>query len=457
MVPRHVAAGRFRHAVLAAAACAGLLSLVPPAAADASRPALPAVADGSRPGAAAPTDGTSRSTADRGPRRAVTAVPTSATRPDRPAVVRAGARPRAARVGDAVRWVPGGRAGTSIGSRLLGAAVTPTPIPPSTPGTARGKTYVAFGDSYSSGPGLQPAREPGCGRSAANWASDVARTFGLGDERRGDWADYSCAGATAGRAPGGPATTLQDQVGWAARDGALGPGTDAVTFTAGGNDGWAGKDHDALYDVLRSCVAAGVPCGPGRRVGPVGRLLPEQLTGLLPAGLAELLGSVLAGDDERDRWLAPDDLSTARAEARLRPAVDAIRRRAPRATIAVVGYPRVVPPAGSPGCAGPVGLGWGLERGEVTYLDGLLAAYDRVQRAAVAELDRDAGPVRHVDLRTPSTGHDVCAGPDAWVNAPILAGLGFGGDSLHPSVGGMDRIAGVVAAFARATGLTPAR
>jgi len=319
------------------------------------------------------------------------------------------------------------------------------------------KTYVAFGDSYSSGPGLPPARESACGRSSANWASDVAREFGLGDERAGDWADFSCAGATAATPAGVPdAPTLRNQIDEAAREGALGRGTEAVTFTAGGNDAWAGREHDTLYEVLSACVRGGTPCGPGRRVGPVGKLLPAQVTDLLPSGLMRLVSSVLAGDDERDRWLAPSDITTERMTARLRPAVEAIRRRAPGATIAVVGYPRVVPSAGSPGCAGPLGLGWGLEPGEVTYLDGLLAAYDRAQRAAVAALDGTAGPVRHVDLRTPSAGHDVCSGPRAWVNAPVLAGLGFGGESLHPSVGGMDEIAGVVAAFARATGLARA-
>jgi hypothetical protein len=283
----------------------------------------------------------------------------------------------------------------------------------------------------------------------------VAAAFGLGPERRGAWADYSCAGATA--ADDGSTVSLPDQIGWADRDGALGPATEAVTFTAGGNDPWVGKPHDTLYRALEACGKAGPACGPARRVGPLGQLLPEPLTALLPNGVAELLASVLAGADEADRWLVPADVTAARTAARLRPAVEAIRARAPGASIAVVGYPRVVPPAGSAGCAGPIGLGWGLERGEIAYLDGLLAAYDRAQRAAVAELDRTDGPVRHVDLRGPSAGHDVCAGPDAWVNAPILAGLGFGGDSLHPSVAGMGEIAGVVESFARATGLSRSR
>jgi hypothetical protein len=344
------------------------------------------------------------------------------------------------------------RAPAAVGAGIL-AALGGDPAP-----SGRAKVFVALGDSYSSGPGLAPSREPGCGRSTANWASDVAATFGLGPEGDGDWADYSCAGATAapaGTSPGDGAT-LPGQIDRAARDGALGPGTRAIAFTAGGNDRWGDREHASLYDALRSCVRAGAPCGPARRVGPVARLLPDGLAGLLPSGLAQAVASVLAGDDERDRWIAPSDVTAAGMVARLRPAVEDARRRAPDATVAVVGYPRVVPPAGSPGCSGPLGLVWGLDPEEVTYLDGLLGAYDRAQRAAVAELDATVGRVRFVDLRTPSTGRDLCSGPGAWVNGPVLAGLGFGGDSLHPTPGGMDRIAGVVAAFARATGLAPA-
>ncbi|EHN11071.1 putative secreted hydrolase [Patulibacter medicamentivorans] len=362
-----------------------------------------------------------------------------------------------------VRPSPSGRgptpAGRAIAAMVVVAAIAVAGLLALPAGRALaasdGQDYVALGDSYSSGPGLGPAREPGCGRSSINYASRIAAALGLGIERRGRWSDYSCAGATAGRAHDGGPVSVLDQIGWADHDRALGPGTRAVTFTIGGNDSWVDKPHDGLYGVLASCIRAGAPCGPGRRTGPIAQLLPEALTGLLPSGLAQLVASLLAGDDERSLWLAPDDVTAARTTAKLRPAVAAIRRRAPNATIAVVGYPQVVPRAGSPGCAGPIGLAWSLDDAEITYLDGLLAAYDQAQRAAVATLDRGAGPVRYVDLRTPSRGHDLCAGADAWVNGPILSGLSFLGDSLHPSATGMEQIAGVVASFARATGMRP--
>ncbi|WP_026910815.1 SGNH/GDSL hydrolase family protein [Patulibacter minatonensis] len=333
---------------------------------------------------------------------------------------------------------------------LLLAAVAAGPASAAAPS---GKPYVALGDSYSSGPGLEPTREPGCARSAVNYASVLARELGLGAERRGRWADYSCAGATAA----GPGTSVPVQVGWAAADRTIGPATRVVTFTAGGNDPWAGRDHDTLYDVLAACVRAGTPCGPARRAGPLAQLLPDALTDLLPSDLMRAVASVLAGDDERSRWLSPDDLTPGRMTATLRPAVAAIRARAPRATIAVVGYPRVVPPTGSSGCAGPVGLGWALDADEVTYLDALLAAYDRAQRAAAAALGRSSGPVRFVDVRTPSAGHDLCAGDAAWVSAPVLGGLGFLGESLHPKDAGMAEIAGLVERATSVEGLRPRR
>ena len=452
MIPRHARAGRVRSVLLPAGALAVLLlpgaasaAAEPPSSASAppaGRPAASVTArSAGRPAASVTARSAGRSTAS-----------VTARSAGRPAAV---AHPRAAvRVPAAVRAAVvarADRAPAGAGADVV-AALGSAPVP-----SGPAKTFVALGDSYSSGPGLAPSREPGCGRSTANWASDVAAIFGLGPEGAGDWADYSCAGATA--ADGGAVrdgATLRGQIARAARDGALGPGTEAIAFTAGGNDRWVDREHASLYDALRACVRAGTPCGPARRVGPLAQLLPDGLTGLLPSGLAEALASVLAGEDERDRWLAPSDVTAAGMVARLRPAVEDARRRAPDATVAVVGYPRVVPPAGSPGCSGPLGLVWGLDPAEVVYLDGLLGAYDRAQRAAVAELDASVGRVRFVDLRTPSTGHDLCSGRGAWVNAPVLAGLGFGGGSLHPTADGMDRIAGVVAAFARATGLAPA-
>jgi lysophospholipase L1-like esterase len=323
------------------------------------------------------------------------------------------------------------------------------------PGAPVGKRYVALGDSYSSGPGLAPSREPGCGRSAVNYASRLAAALGLGPERRGDWADYSCAGATVrrGKAPG---ISIPDQVRWATQERALGPATRAVSLTAGGNDSWSGRPHDALSAILAACVASGPPCGPGRRVGPLAQLLPEGLTALLPTGVAELLAAPLAGAREDDRWTTPAQVTAARATARLAPAVASIREAAPHATIALVGYPQVVPTSGRAGCAGPLGLGWSLEAGEVRYVNALLDALDGALRAAVADLDRPGAPVRYVDLRGPSRGHDLCAGPDAWVSAPVAQGLGFLGSSLHPNRRGMDAFATVVERLVDGTGLRPA-
>jgi len=330
---------------------------------------------------------------------------------------------------------------------LVGLAAALLALPGAATAAGDGKVYVALGDSYSAGPGLAPTREPGCSRSAANYASLLAAALHLGTERRDGWADYSCSGATARR--DASAVSVPEQIGWARDDGALGPATRMVTFTAGGNDGWAGRRHDALYAVLAACVRAGSPCGPQRRVGPVGRLLSEELTGLLPSGVASVVDGLLADGDERGRWTLPEDLTTARMLRLVRPLVAELRRAAPSATIAVVGYPSIVPSDGR-GCAGPLGLGWSLEPDETRYLDRLLTAYDRAERTAVAALDRERPPVRYVDLRTPSRGHDLCAGGASWISPPILAGLGFGGESLHPTAAGMERFAAVVGELRRA-------
>ena len=89
--------------------------------------------------------------------------------------------------------------------------------------------YVALGSSFASGPGIDPLVDVGCGRSARNYAHLVAERLGL------DLVDVSSGGATiddvltASQAlmSGG---TVPPQIG------AVGPDTDLVTATVGGND-----------------------------------------------------------------------------------------------------------------------------------------------------------------------------------------------------------------------------
>jgi lysophospholipase L1-like esterase len=145
---------------------------------------------------------------------------------------------------------------------------------------AAGASYVALGDSYSSGLGAGDYEESGCRRSAAAFPAIVAAP------RTGTTAtSVACAGARIG-------DVLDDQVQ------ALGKDTTLVTITIGGND--AGFSSVLTRCALPMWVAR---CGP-----PV----------------------------ERARRVVRDTLPS-----RLDRLYAEIRRRAPAATVVVAGYPRL--------------------------------------------------------------------------------------------------------------------
>lgn len=202
------------------------------------------------------------------------------------------------------------------------ASAAPAPSPGSSPdGLGR---YVAFGDSFVSGPGIAPARAGACQRSTRNFPSLVAA------ELRGTaFTDASCGGATIGDL-------------WAAqRDNppqldALTPDTGLVTFgMIGGND----------------------------------------------VGLVSRAAGCLTGDCTG----TPDDSYHQSIDATLPRLVEGIRetkRRAPDAVIAVVGYGTYLPPGG---CPDNPELG-SITPAEADYVQGLIDHLsDVLEQAAAAE------------------------------------------------------------------------
>lgn len=111
-----------------------------------------------------------------------------------------------------------------------------------------------------------------------------------------------------------------------------------------------------------------------------------------------------------------------------------VRERAPGATVVLVGYPQLVPATGT--CrVSP----WSGRSRRQAY-----AAFDALSRetAAVAAA---TGAV-FVDVTTASAGHDVCAGPRAWVNGSRTRA---GAAAYHPFVRGQDAVARLVVAAVR--------
>ncbi|MDQ2811363.1 MAG: GDSL-type esterase/lipase family protein [Actinomycetota bacterium] len=122
-----------------------------------------------------------------------------------------------------------------------------------------GNTYVALGDSYSSGEGAPPYLTSSCDRSASSWVTGFAADLGAGV----GYANNACAGATTSD------VVNQGQLN------SLGPNTQLVTITVGGNDMGFGP---ALTNCTTGVSCAGLDIAePVRRAtGDLARLVPAD-------------------------------------------------------------------------------------------------------------------------------------------------------------------------------------
>lgn len=173
----------------------------------------------------------------------------------------------------------------ALAATLLAIPLLTVPMASSTAAESPPDQYVAFGDSFVSGPGILPQSPDGCGRSEKNFPSLVAERLGA------DLTDASCSGATL--------DNLWDPQGGNPRQlDALSEDTTLVTFgTLGGNDmGLVGLAYDCF---LKDC-----------------------------------------GGEEGDAPL--QDFESLREE--IRDGLADTKTRAPNADIVVVGYSHYVPP-----------------------------------------------------------------------------------------------------------------
>jgi hypothetical protein len=110
-------------------------------------------------------------------------------------------------------------------------------------------------------------------------------------------------------------------------------------------------------------------------------------------------------------------------------ALAAIRARAPRARVLVVGYPDILPVRGN-GCWPEVTIA----RGDLPYLRGVET---RLNAMLAAAADR-AGDT-FVDTYTPSIGHDACThGGTKWVEGLVPASAAV---PMHPNALGEQAMA----------------
>lgn len=249
--------------------------------------------------------------------------------------------------------------------------------------------YVAMGDSYSAGPLITTVRSDpsGCVRSTDNYPAFLAGWLSVESYR-----DVTCSAADTSDLAGS-----QQVIGGASvapQLDALSEDTDLVTLGIGGND-------FGIFSSLVDCAPGGAQaCPPG---------LQQRL--LRDAG---------------------------RVRARVAGAVRQVSERAPDAEVYVVGYPQVLP--AEDGCeAVPL---------PPAQLETAATVAQRLNDSL--RTGAEAAGATYVDLEEVSAGHDVCAGPEAWINGPeALPGVAA---PFHPLLAGMRGVADEV--FRTVTGDT---
>lgn len=269
-------------------------------------------------------------------------------------------------------------------------------------GAASAPSYVALGDSYTSGPGIDtqlsstttPTAPASCLRSSKNYPSITARTLGLG------LTDVSCGSATTAAMAAAQAPGVAPQLS------ALTAGTRVVSLGIGGNDlGYS--------TIAENCVAY-TPWGPTR----VGWRCEDHYT----SGGADQLAA------------AAQEVGT-----KVSSVLVAIRHLAPRARVFVVGYPDLVPPTGS-GCWPELPF----TASDVSYLRGVEADLNTALRTA-ATSNEDT----FVDMAGPSADHSACAADsERWVE-PVFTTKGT--YPLHPNAAGMAGMAAVLSSAMRSS------
>lgn len=303
----------------------------------------------------------------------------------------------------------GERTGGRAGRRTVGVAMaavsgalalTAATVAPATAAPDRGAhhghgvRYVALGDSYTSGPAIPTQVDANCARSDHNYPSLVAAA----DQVSG-FTDVSCGGATTVQMwqPQGTNGPQLDAVG---RD------TTVVTLQIGGNDIGFGP-------IIATCAS---------------------LTATDPAGSPCERHYTASGTDELTATVV-------RTAPKVGQVLRALRERAPRARVVVVGYPDLLPDDGAPCTSAAVPFA----AGDFPYLRDTEEKLNAMLRLE-AYLHGDS----YVDTYTPTIGHDMCRPPaDRWIEPLVPASPAA---PAHPNAKGEQAMAQAVLARVAARG-----
>jgi lysophospholipase L1-like esterase len=234
------------------------------------------------------------------------------------------------------------------------------------PAAASPLRYVALGDSYSAASGVlppDPSAPLQCLRSTRNYPHVIAGRTGA------QLTDVTCGAAETSHYFSAQYPGVAPQLDALTKD------TQLVTMTIGGND------SGVFINTILSCGAAG-------------------------------LTTLGQGSPCKDRYGSSfEDTIRNTTYPSLVNALKAVRAKAPKARVAILGYPWIMPATG--GCFDKMPVA----QGDVPYVRGIQATLnDAVRRAAAA-----AGAT-YVNLDAVSNGHDACQPIGVrWVE-PVLQG-----------------------------------
>lgn len=268
---------------------------------------------------------------------------------------------------------------------LTSAVVSPAPAAPvgaERPGPLR---YVALGDSYSAASGVLPVNplDPTavqCARSTRNYPQVIAKKIGA------RVTDVTCGAAETGDFRG------SQQLGVAPQLDALRRNTQLVTMTIGGNDSGV-----FLNSIVQCGVAGATTAGQGSP----------------------------CKDQYGDSFVQTIRNRTFPA---LKKALRDVHRKAPRARVAILGYPQILPRTG--GCFPTMPVA----QGDVPYLFNI----QKVLNNSVRRAARKTGSI-YVNVPRASRGHDACQPIGMrWVEPALL---GTNPVVVHPNALGEAQMA----------------
>lgn len=212
--------------------------------------------------------------------------------------------------------------------------------------------YVALGDSFSAASGVLPIDFSSlvCLRSSRNYPKVIARATGA------SLTDVTCGAAETdhfftAQYPGLVKPQLD----------ALKPDTELVTMTIGGND------SSVFIGAILSCGTSGL------------------LTLGQGSPCKDTFGSQFSDTIKNTTY--PDLVKT----------LEAVQTKSPKAQVAILGYPEIVPP--TRGCFPQLPLA----RGDIPYVHGIQADLN----SAIKRAARVTGAT-YVDFSKVSVGHDAC-------------------------------------------------